>query len=141
MTNRDVRNQLHSIASANDFATSSVELTEAWRATGVGVEVIDTVLQFMEEYPALDYGVPGPLVHFVEEYSCKGYEERLVKSVNKKPTMLTVWMLNRLINGTQDPRKRHFLISTMSKAIQNPDIDHQTLERVNGFLEHLKSEL
>jgi hypothetical protein len=141
MTDKQITNQLQSIASADDFVTSSAELTEAWSTAGIGAECIGPVLQFMEEHPALEYGMPGPLVHFVEEYYRKGYEVRLIESVSRKPTMLTVWMLNRVINDTQEPKERQQLISTMRQAANNPKADHRTLDRINGFLDRLKSEL
>ena len=139
MTNKEISEELLRILSADDFASSSAELTEAWTAAAVGVESIDPILEFMEAHPDLDYGMPGALVHFVEEYYQKGYEERLINSVSRKPTMLTVWMLNRVINGTQEPAKKEVLISTMRQAVTNLKTDRQTLERVNGFLERLKS--
>jgi Mg2+/Co2+ transporter CorC len=55
--------------------------------------------------------------------------------------MLTVWMLNRVINDTQEPKERQQLISTMRQAANNPKADHRTLDRINGFLDRLKSEL
>jgi len=56
---------------------------------------------FMEEHPEIDYGTPGPLVHFLERFYKKGYEEQLVLSIRRKPTCHTIWMLNRLINGAR----------------------------------------
>src|SRR5258706_1872315 len=99
MASKEISDQLEAIASAEDFATSSAELTEAWSSTQVGIECVGPILRFMEEHPGLDYGMPGPLVHFIEEFYLKGYEERLIESVARKPTMLTVWMLNRVLNG------------------------------------------
>ena len=67
----------------------------------------------------------------------KGYEDRLVESVRRKPTAHTIWMLNRVINGTKVPkRKRHFL-AAMEQARLNPLVDQDTLQLVNRFLERL----
>ncbi len=139
MTNKEISEQLLKIASADDFASSSAVLTEAWSAAKVGVESIDPILEFMEAHPDMDYGMPGALVHFVEDYYQKGYEERLIDSIRRKPTMQTVWMLNRVINGTHDPAKKERLISTMKQGAANPKSDRQTIERIHGFLERLKS--
>jgi hypothetical protein len=81
--------------------------------------------------------MPGALVHFVEEFYQKGYQERLIKSISRKPTMLTVWMLNRVINGTHEPTTKKDLISMMRRAATNPNTDRQTLERIYGYLQHL----
>lgn len=52
----------------------------------------------MERHPLISSGTPGALVHYVESFYKKGYEELLEKSVRNAPTVHTVWMLNRLIN-------------------------------------------
>src|SRR5262245_50050012 len=137
MTIKDITGELEGIASTDDFPTSSGELTDAWSASDVGIESVEPILRFMEEHPALDYGMPGPLAHFVEEFYLRGYEERLIESVSRKPTPLTVWMLNRVINGTQESATKAALVATMRQAANHPNADQQTLERVKGFLERL----
>ena len=139
MTNQNITEQLLRIVSSDDFANSSTELTEDWASKGIGVESVDPILEFMEAYPDLHYGMPGALVHFVEEFYQKGYEERLIKSINRKPTKLTIFMLNRVINGTYDPKTKEELISIMRQAAINPKSDRTTLERINGFLERLEA--
>jgi hypothetical protein len=136
MTSKAISEQLEAIASADDVVSSTAELTEAWSAANVGVESVEPILRFMEEHPTLDYGMPGPLVHFIEEFYLKGYEEKLIESVGRKPTMMTVWMLNRVLNGTE-PAKRLPLVQAMKQAATNPKTDKATLERVQGFLERL----
>lgn len=135
MTSRTIFEQLESIASAEDFASSTAELTEAWSAANVGFESVEVILQFMEKHPTLDYGMPGSLVHFVEKFYMKGYEEKLIESVSRAPTIMTAWMLNRVLNGTEDPAKRRSLIRAMRKA--SSKADQPTLERIQGFLERL----
>jgi hypothetical protein len=137
MTTKEITDQLEGIASVDDFAICSGELTAAWSAAEIGVESVEPILRFMEEHPHLDYGTPGALVHFVEKFHQKGYEERLIECVARKPTTLTVWMLNRVINGSKEPDRKRSLVATMREAACNPNTDNRTLERVNGFLEHL----
>src|SRR5262245_31321139 len=69
-----------------------------------------TVLRFMENNPSLDYGSPGALVHFVERFSGPAYEIELLASLMRRPTDHTVWMLNRVINGTPSIAEREKLI-------------------------------
>ena len=40
-------------------------LAENWETRGVGPEAIEPILRFMEANPGLDFGAPGPLVHFL----------------------------------------------------------------------------
>ncbi len=137
MTSETISEQLEAIASADDFVTSAAELTEAWITANVGFESVDPILRFMEKYPTLNCGMPGPLVHFVEGFYTKGYEEKLVESVKRKPTMMTVWMLNRVLNGTEEPVRRQRLVGAMRQAASNSRVDQPTLERIHEFLEHL----
>lgn len=140
MTDKTVSEQLEAIALAEDFASSTAELTEAWSAADVGFESVEQILRFMEEHPELDYGSPGPLVHFIEEIYMKGYqeyEEVLIGSVNRRPTIMTVWMLNRLLNIAEEPVKRQTLIRTMRQAASSLNVNKGTLELIQGFLERL----
>jgi hypothetical protein len=101
MTNQNITEQLQRIVSSDDFANSSAELTEAWSSKGIGVESVDPILEFMEAFPDLHYGIPGALVHFVEEFYQKGYEERLIKSMNRKPRAYAL-KLTKLAVATDD---------------------------------------
>jgi len=139
MQTKSISEQLEGIVSAEDFAASSAELTEAWSSGDVGIESVDPILRFMEEHPDLDYGMPGPLVHFMEEFYLKGYEERLIESIGRRPTILTVWMLNRLLNGTEASAKRQALLQAMRRAAINPKTDQDTRDSIQHFLERLKA--
>jgi len=116
MFEEKITNQLISISSANDFSFQSGELTSEWTSKNVGVEAIEPILKFMEINPAIDYGTPGPLVHFIERFYGKGYEDELINSVSRKPTQHTIWMLNRVINGTKESVLKDKFISILNKA-------------------------
>jgi hypothetical protein len=137
MTSEEIAEQLQAVASADDVVSFTHELTAAWSAATVGLESVEPILRFMEEHPELDYGSPGPLVHHVEEFCWNGYEEKLIESVGRRPTTHTVWMLNRVLNGTTEPSRRQVLVRLMKQAASNPRTDAETLERIRGFLEPL----
>jgi hypothetical protein len=136
MTSREISEQLLRIAKADNLVGELYKLTDAWSAVEVDVECIEPILKFMEAHPDLDYGSPGPLVHFLELfYGEEEYEEKLIESIGRKPTDITVWMLNRVINDTEEP-KRAVLISTMRQAATNPKTDPLTIQEINDFLEY-----
>ena len=120
MKAQEIKTQLQSIASADDFAARSLALTDAWSTAGAGPEVVEPVLQFMEEYPVIDFGTPGPLIHFLERFYGQGYEDKLILSIQRRPTSHTLWMLNRLVNGARSPDLRQRLIALMERATINP---------------------
>jgi hypothetical protein len=86
MTSQEIKKQLDGKISGDGFAVLSYELTDAWSAANVGLEAVEPILQFMEDHEELDYGMPGPLSHFIEKFYRKGYEPKLLQSVKRKPT-------------------------------------------------------
>ena len=135
MTQQEIIDQLEQIGSVDNFEDQSAQLTEAWSNAGVGLEAVDSILQFMEQHPNIDFGMPGSLVHFVEDFYGNGYEEKLVQSVQRKPTAHTVWMLNRVINGTKTPDAKHRLRAIMEQAKLNPLADVDTIQAIDHFVE------
>ena len=137
MDARQFRGELEAIKSSADFGAASSSLVDRWSAAGVGLEAVVPILQFMESHPGIEYGKPGRLVHFVERFYGHGYEDLLVESVARHPTWITVWMLNRLINGTQDLAIRRRYVRMMMLAAANPQADQRTIEQARHFLTRL----
>jgi hypothetical protein len=98
------------------------------------VAALDIVIKFMEDHPNIDLGSPGPLVHFAERFYKRGLEERLLQSIARKPVFHTVWMLNRVINGTNDAEKKQSMIEVLIHAKDNPIIDSRTRIGILHFL-------
>ena len=78
--------------------------------------------------------MPGPIVHFMESYYKKGYEDELLKSVKRKPTQHTVWMLNRVLNDVNLIGREKY-IGVMEESIKRTDVDLETKKEIKGFLE------
>lgn len=115
------------------------ELVEELKTSGAGLEAVVEILRCMEANPNADFGTPGPLVHFVERFFKKGYEDELAKSLARQPTSHTVWMLNRLINGTKDATERARLIGVLKAAREHPSANQETQDSVIEFLNRLVS--
>lgn len=130
--------QLQEIAKGSDFPSDSEAIVESWVAAGTGFEAVSHVLRFMDENPDIDYGKPGALVHFVEQFYLHGYENELIGSIRRKPTPHTVWMLNRLINGSKSSEVRSHYIDELRGARETHQLDNVTLEAVNHFLSRLQ---
>ena len=97
-------------------------------------KIIEPILQFMEDHEELEYGVPGPLVHFIEKFYRKGYEAKLMESVKRKPTEHRTCLLNRLINGADDTEKRLMYVTAMKGISENPKARPSTVERAKHFM-------
>jgi hypothetical protein len=139
MTSEEITNQLLAIADSDEFAYLSGEITEALSAAHGGLETVEPILRFMEAHPSIDYGVPGALVHYVEKFYHKGYEQKLVESVERRPTDHTLWMLNRLINDAKDAGVRRRFVGVMKQARLNPRADEDAVREADHFLERIAS--
>jgi hypothetical protein len=139
MTPGEINDQLEGIASDPGFAVRAAELTDSWASAGAGPETIAPVLRFIEEHPTVEFGTPRALVHFVERFFQHGYQERLVESIERKPTAQTIWMLNRVINGTKETDAKQILIAILDSARRSPLADQNTRQMADRFLARLSS--
>ena len=85
----------------------------------------------MERNPLIRFGSPGAIVHFLETFYKKGYEEELVDSIKRKPTVHTIWMLNRIINGTDN---KEYYLSLLKNIYENKLYDNEIREEALYFL-------
>ncbi len=97
-------------------------------------QAMDVMFRTMERLAGADLGTPGPLVQGLEKF--KDYEPRLVESVRRLPTPLSVWMVNRILNTRLPKERREFLLSLLEEAFLHPEINDQERQNILGFLEH-----
>ena len=96
---------------------------------------IEWILHFMEENPKIDYGMPGPLVHFMEKKYKKGYEKLLLESIERKPTEHTVWMLNRILNDV-NLEDRNVYMDVLKAIVKDSKYDEELRSLAKEFLEY-----
>ena len=98
------------------------------QAEGLGLSAVEPLLLFMERHPLSDFGMPGTIVHYAEQ---KGYEALLAVSVARRPTLHTVWMLNRIKNAGEDAGKYEQLLRDI---LERPDVEEEIKNSVKEFL-------
>ncbi|MBR3833502.1 MAG: hypothetical protein IKJ73_04235 [Lachnospiraceae bacterium] len=98
------------------------------------IEYVDNLLHFMEENPDVDYGMPGPLVHYMEKYYNNGYEELLYNSINRNPTVHTLWMLNRILNSPILKEKEKYFL--LLKQVADNNESEIIKEHANMYLQY-----
>ncbi len=136
----DLRARLEAIAGSEDFENDSLDLVvELEKAPLDDATQLPAVLVFMEEHPDVDYGGPGALVHFVEQFNGPSYEAALLASLERRPTFITTMLLNRLINGTKGAKKRELLIDAMRTAGSHRRLPADAADHVREYLERLAS--
>ena len=110
------------------FETVMMDCMEEIEENYNQLDSVQPLLRLMERHPLTDFGSPGPIVHFVERFYKKGYEEELLLSLKRMPTLHTVWMLNRLINGTDQAEVYLELLKEISEnASYNKEIREEAL--------------
>ena len=113
------------------FETVMMDCMEEIEENYNQLDSVQPLLRLMERHPLTDFGSPGPIVHFVERFYKKGYEEELLLSLKRMPTLHTVWMLNRLINGTDQAEVYLDLLKDIS---ENVSCDKEIREEALHFL-------
>ena len=109
-----------------DVLDGVVELDDAH---GVFAEAFS----FLERNSDADLGMPGPLVHFLEQFY-PAYVDQLCASVGRKPTTYTVWMLNRILNSSLEPTDRERFFSVLEAVSQGSSADSMVKEQAREFL-------
>ncbi len=111
----DLRKEIE--ANSDDFVYVAEEIVDQLKEMEEPFRFVEPLLRLMEDYPVFDFGTPGPLVHFMESFYRKGYEELLLQSVQRNPTMHTIWMIHRITNTPQctDKDKYYDVIEELAK--------------------------
>ena len=102
LTKDDMLVALHDAITEDQEFELADEVMDAMEAYPQPFDLVAPILDFISNHPKVDFGSPGDLVHFVEKFYHKGYEELLMESVLKRPTMHNIWMLHRCYNA-HDP--------------------------------------
>lgn len=89
----------------------------------------------MERLPDSELGTPGPLVHTMEKH-VGSYESLLVDSVKRKPTDLSVWMVNRILNGQE--KDAAFWMGILAFTVEHPEASQVVRDQARGFIEFQK---
>lgn len=77
---------------SDDFEWIMNECMEDIESNYNQLDSVQPLLQLMERHPLTYFGSPGEIVHFVETFYKKGYEEKLIASLKRTPTVHTIWM-------------------------------------------------
>lgn len=135
MTNKDekVIETLRKAVFEDDFIDIAYDAVDRIKESENPFDFVEPILQLMEEYPEADFGQPGPLTHFAEMFYKNGYEELLYQSVSRKPTLHTVWMMNRIMNNSNFVNKASY-IDLLNEVINRSAVDEAIKDRITDFL-------
>jgi hypothetical protein len=72
---------------------------------GLVLDCASVMFEVMERLDTVELGSPGPLVHVLES-ATPAHEPHLEDSIRRKPSPLSVWMVNRILNTKRSDRAR-----------------------------------
>jgi hypothetical protein len=109
------------------------ELTDALMSVDNPEKFIPELFSVMERLPDSDLGSPGPLVHTLERLH--GYENELVRSITRCPSVLSVWMVNRILNADLPDDVRRSYMVVLEKAATHRSALQSVREDARDFIE------
>ena len=110
------------------------DLTELLKKNKDGHLACDAMINLLERNPKVEFGTPGEPIHTIENYGGH-YEELLMASLERQPTFMTTWMLNRIINAANVFEKKT-LIDKMKHITTHPLADEQTKNTAKNFYDY-----
>lgn len=119
---RKILGDLSDAVTSEAFSSTAEDAVDGLNRMPDSFDAVDPILRLIERNPDMDFGMPGPLVHFVEQFFGQGYEEQLIASLRRAPTDHTLWMLNRVINGSGGDERVRF-VRELDAVVGRVDID------------------
>ncbi|MDE6698970.1 MAG: hypothetical protein K2J91_05805 [Lachnospiraceae bacterium] len=116
----------------DDFEEIQEKCVSKIRESNPGIDVVESLLLFLESHPLSDFGIPGAIVHYVEQFYKNGYEDLLIASVVRRPTLHTVWMMNRIKNAGENSEKYEKLLNDI---LTKQGVEEEIKNSVKEFLD------
>jgi len=101
-------------------------------------DAVPAMFGLLERYPDTILGSPGPIVHELE--AIVGYESALRESMLRKPSCLTVWMVNRILNTNLPDDERRKWQHLLERAADHASSPHLVREEAAHFIGYRRSE-
>lgn len=115
----------------DDFEEVQEKCLSQIEKENLGISAVEPLLLFMERHPLSDFGIPGAIVHYIEQFYKKGYEDLLITSVIRRPTLHTVWMINRIKNAGENSDKYEKILNDI---LEKQDIEEKIKNSVIEFI-------
>ncbi len=112
-------------------------LTGELKKNDDGQFACESLIGLLERHSLIEFGSPGEPIHTIENFPGY-YEEYLFKSLERHPTNMTVWMLNRMINAETDENSKKSLIDKLRNCVKHTLADKQTQDSAKDFLKYQK---
>jgi len=99
----------------------------------------ESVLQVFERFPENDESVFWGILHGLE--TLPNYEEKLIESVQRKPSLIGLLMINRLINSGKEIIGGIRLLDLLSSVSKKQQISEIIKSQAENFLEYQQNKI
>ena len=131
-TKEEIISRLQNAAKEDEEYYMDDDLIDAINEYPEPFELVEPILEIIGTHPRVDFGMPGDLVHFLEQFYRHGYEELLVSSVRKNPTAHNIWMVHRCFNDVNNP-KREMIVELMKKLKDDSSVSMDIKKEIDEF--------
>ena len=96
-------------------------------------QAVPLLFDWFEAHAGQHVGSPGAFVHFIEEKL--DFFPLLLASLARRPTGITVWMVNRIANAATDAPEIQQWIDVLQAALVHPMADDECRDDAQHFLQ------
>lgn len=132
MTKEEIITRLQKAAKEDEEYYMDDDLNDAINEYPEPFELVEPILEIIGTHPRIDFGMPGDLVHFLEQFYNHGYEELLVSSVRKNPTAHNIWMVHRCFNDVNNP-KREIFVELIKELKDDSSVSRYIKKEIDEF--------
>ena len=132
MTKEEIITRLQNAAKEDEEYYMDDDLIDAINEYPEPFERVEPILEIIGTHPRVDFGMPGDLVHLLEQFYKHGYEELLVSSVRKNPTAHNIWMVHRCFNDVNNP-KREMFVELMKELKDDSAVSMDIKKEIDEF--------
>lgn len=132
LTKDDMLVALHDAITEDQEFELADEIVDAMEASPQPFDLVAPILELIANHPEVDFGSPGELVHFVEKFYHQGYEDLLLESVLKSPTVHNIWMLHRYYNDN-DPNLVRQIQTLVGELKKDKTLDSQVRSMIEDL--------
>lgn len=143
MTTQEITIEINrmNVESLDDFDSLERidELTDLLKINSDGYLACEHLIYLLERHPNVEFGTPGEPVHTLEKFRGH-YEVFLYQSLERQPTQMTVWMLNRIINAETIDEQKEELLNRLRNCLNHPSANDMIKESALTFLKYQTEE-
>ena len=132
MTKEEIITRLQNAAKEDEEYHMDDGLIDAINEYPEPFELVEPILEIIGTHPRVDFGMPGDLVHFLEQFYKHRYEELLVSSVRKNPTAHNMWMVHRCFNDVNN-LKREMFVELMKELKDDSSVSMDIKKEIDEF--------